>query len=281
MKSYEHNSAGQKNAPTTETVQTAKPSSLAGKRHRLDIKESKTTSIPLLKWDRDSEHKTTFAPLLTVAEKIEPRAWLESLKQRPVRDNLFTSFDGFKNPELAHFQWYEHTGHWHNRLIHADAKRAMASLLEHEHMAGTVQCVYFDPPYGMDFDASFLDDAIQVTAFRDTYENGIHTYLSGLRETLVLVRELLTDSGSVFMQIGDINVHRAAMVLDEVFGPENRVSTISLKTTGGGPSKKSISKCTDYILWYAKDREQMNFQELYEEQNIDEWVKVQTFAGGG
>lgn len=281
MESFDHNNADLKNAPTHETVQTAKPSAVKGKRHRHDIKEADKSRIPTLDWDRETEHKTTYAPLLTVAEKIEPKAWLDSLKNRPDKEDLFAAFDGFQEPELAHFEWYEHTGQWHNRLIHADAKRAMASLLEHEHMAGSVQCVYFDPPYGMDFDAKFMNDALQVAAFRDTYENGIHTYLSGLRETLMLARELLAEPGSLFMQIGDVNVHRVALVLDEVFGPENRVSTITFKTTGGGSSKKGISKSADYILWYAKDRESMYFQGLYEKQSAKEWCDTQTFAGGG
>ena len=281
MKSFEHESAELKNRPTHETVQASKPSAVTGKRHRLEIKEKNRSRIPTLDWDRGTEHKTTFAPLLTVTEKIEPKSWIESLKNRSGQEDMFSAFDGFDEPEKAHFEWYEHKGHWQNRLIHADAKRAMASLLEHEHMAGSVQCVYFDPPYGMDFDASFLDDALQVTAFRDTYENGIHTYLSGLRETLTLSRELLTEQGSIFMQIGDVNVHRAAVVLDEVFGPENRVSTITFKTTGGGASTKGISKSADYLLWYAKDRDSMYFQELYEDQNTEEWCRTQTFAGGG
>ncbi len=283
MKSFEHSSAKRKNTPTAETVQTASSSLAKGKRHRLDIRERDRSRIPSLEWERDTNEKTTFAPILTIAEKFEPKSWLASLQSRDTVDMFGPIYDGFDNPERAHFEWYEHSGHWHNRLIHADSTRAMASLLEHEHMAGSVQCIYFDPPYGMDFDAKIMrpDDALVVTAFRDTYENGIHTYLSRLRETLTLARELLSEAGSLFMQIGDINVHRAALVLDEVFGPENRVSTITFKTTGGGSSKKGLSKSVDYLLWYAKDREQMYFQELYEHQTIEEWCDTQTFAGGG
>ena len=116
----------------------------------------------------------------------------------------------------------------------------MASLLEREHLGRSVQCIYMDPPYGMDFDARYMEDTVAVCAFRDSYDDGINSYLDALRETLTLARELLTESGSLFMQIGDVNVHRAALVLDDVFGAENRVSTISYATTGGGSSTKSI-----------------------------------------
>ena len=118
----------------------------------------------------------------------------------------------------------------------------MASLLEHEQMAGEVQCIYFDPPYGMDFHGRYMDDTVQVTAFRDSYEGGIHTYLDGIREIALLARELLLDNGSFFMQIGDVNVHRCAMLLDEVFGPENRVSTIMYATGGGEVRRRVLRK---------------------------------------
>ena len=137
-----------------------------------------------------------------------------------------------------------------------------------------------DPPYGMDFDARYMTDTVSVCAFRDTYLNGIHSYLDTLRETLILARELLAESGSLFMQIGDINVHRAALVLDEVFGAENRVSTISYATTGGGSSTKSIPKAGDYILWYAKNRDRLLYQPLYETQSTKEWLETNTFATG-
>lgn len=158
----------------------------------------------------------------------------------------------------------------------------MASLLEHEHLGGAVQMIYFDPPYGMDFDARWGTDTIQRRAFVDTYEKGIHSYLDGIRETALLARELLTESGSLFMQIGDVNVHRCAMVLDEVFGPENHVTTITYATGGGGSSTKSLAKSGDYILQYAKNRDESErvFQLLYEEQDIEAWCDGQTFAGG-
>ncbi len=279
--SYRHGGK-RRNNPTGEMVTTSAPERRKPGRHRSDVKEKDLGRIPTLDWKRRREGKTVVAPLLSTVEKIDPAAWVESLRRQPEQEDMFGSFDRYEHPQRAKWEWYEHSGNWQNRLIHGAAKRAMASLLEHERMAGEVQCIYFDPPYGMDFDARYMDDTVQVTAFRDSYEGGIHTYLDGIREIALLGRELLSESGSFFMQIGDVNVHRCAMVLDEVFGPENRVSTITYATTSGGSSTRSIPKAGDFILWYAKDAAApMYFQMLYEEQDIKAWCDTQTFAGGG
>ena len=277
MQSYQHG-AKRRNNPTAEMASTSHEERRAPTRHRTDVKEKDLTRIPTLDWQRTRAGKTVVAPLLSTVERIDPVAWIETLRHSPAQGDLFGSFDRYAQPERAKWEWYEHSGNWQNRLIHADAKRAMASLLEHEHMAGEVQCIYFDPPYGMDFDARYIDDTVQVTAFRDSYERGIHTYLDGIRETALLGRELLSDTGSFFMQIGDVNVHRCAMVLDEVFGPENRVSTIMYATGGGGSSTKKIPKAGDFILWYAKDIEApLYFQLLYEKQDVEDWCKSSGF----
>ena len=277
---YRH-SKERANNPTAEMVKTSGAERKKPKRHALDVKEKSGRLIPTLDWNRAAEHMTVWAPILATQERIEPAEWMKSLSNRVEQLDLFASFDQYRSPERAMWEWYEHRGDWQNRLIHADAIRAMSSLLEHEHFAGAVQCVFMDPPYGMDFDARYMDDTLSVNAFRDTYENGIHSYLDQLRSTLILARELLSESGSLFLQIGDVNVHRCAVVLDEVFGPENRVSTITFATTGGGSSTKSISKAGDYLLWYAKNREEMHFQTLYENQDIADWCASQTFATGG
>ena len=278
---YEHG-ARRRNNPTGEIASTSHPDRRTPSRHRVDIKEKDRSVIPTLDWDRQREGKTVVAPLLSTVEKIDPAAWVETLRRQSDQVDLFASFDRYEHPDRAKWEWYEHSGSWQNRLIHAPAKRAMASLLEHEHMAGEVQCIYFDPPYGMDFDARYMDDMVQVTAFRDSYEGGIHTYLDGIREIALLGRELLSETGSFFMQIGDVNVHRCAMVLDEVFGPENRVSTIMYATGGGGSSTTSISKAGDFILWYAKNASApMHYQALYEDQGVEEWCDTNTFATGG
>ncbi len=278
---YEHGSK-RRNNPTAEMATTSHPEKRTPARHRIDVREKDYSRIPTLDWNRQREMKTSLAPLLSTVEKIDPAAWIETLRRRNDQYDWFASFDRYENPEQAKLEWYEHTGNWQNRLIHGASKRVMASLLEHEQMAGEVQCVYFDPPYGMDFDARYMDDTVQLTAFRDSYEKGIHTYLDGIRDVALLARELLSDTGSFFMQIGDKNVHRCAMVLDEVFGPENRVSTIMYATGGGGSSTKSIAKAGDFILWYAKEvTAPMQFHMLYEKQDIESWCDSQTFAGGG
>ncbi len=276
---YEHGGK-RPNNPTLEIVQTADSERRKPRQHSKDVRDERPAE-PRLRWQRARETRTTTAPMLMRAEQIDPEAWVDTLRKAPAHDDLFASFNEYRHSGRAQLEWYEHAGNWSNRLIHADARRAMASLLEHEHLGGAVQMIYFDPPYGMDFDASYGNDTIQRRAFVDTYEKGIHSYLDGIREIALLARELLTESGSLFMQIGDVNVHRCAMVLDEVFGPENRVTTITCATTGGGSSTKSIAKAGDYILWYARNRDEMAFQPLYEEQDIEAWCDSQTFAGGG
>ena len=280
QRAYEHGSS-RPNNPTAEMAKTSHADRRAPSRHGIDVKEKDRSRIATLDWNRKREGKTVVAPLLSTVEKIDPAAWIDTLRREPRQTDMFGSFDRYENPDLAKLEWYEHRGSWQNRLIHACAKRAMASLLEHEQMAGEIQCIYFDPPYGMDFDGRYMDDTVQVTAFRDSYEDGIHTYLDGIREIALLGRELLSDTGSFFMQIGDVNVHRCAMVLDEVFGPENRVSTIMYATGGGGSSTKSIAKAGDFILWYAKDvNAPMYFQTLYEEQDIQAWCDSQASYSG-
>ena len=270
IQNYSHGEK-RRNNPTAEQADTAAPERTKPKLHRHKAREIPDAE-PRLEWTREGSAKTTLAPLLTTVEKIHPGAWCETLVRRAPQLRLWSDFNGFADPERARIEWYNHTGHWVNRLIHAEARRAMASLLHYEHLGKSVQCIYMDPPYGMDFDARYMTDTVAVCAFRDSYHNGIHSYLDTLRETLTLARELLAETGSLFMQIGDINVHRAAVVLDEVFGPENRVSTISYATTGGGSSTKSIPKAGDYILWYARDRERMLYQPLYEQQTLREWL---------
>lgn len=269
------------NNPSVEMTTSAPEARKKPKDHRKNVR-TVPADEPQLAWNRAPERLTAEAPVLSRIEQIDPSAWLRSLRGRKPQQDLFAAFNAYDD-DNAKLDWYRHAGNWSNRLIHADARRAMVSLLEHESMAGAVQMIYFDPPYGMDYDASYkdADDATMRRAFIDTYDRGIHSYLDGLRDTLRLARELLTETGSLFMQIGDVNVHRAALILDEVFGAENRAATIAYATTGGGSSTKRISKNNDFILWYAKNIEKHHFHALYEEQDIEAWCDGQTFAGGG
>lgn len=176
-------------------------------------------------------------------------------------------------------EYYHHQDGWTNRLIQGDSHLVMASLLEREGMAGQVQTIYFDPPYGIKYGGNWQiklnnrdvkdgnDEALtgepeQIKAFRDTWELGIHSYLSYLRDRLIIARELLTESGSCFVQIGDENVHLVRSVMDEVFGSENFVSIITIKKTAGLGTDLLPSVC-DYIIWYAKSKSNLKFRPLY------------------
>lgn len=277
---YRHD-ARRKSNPSAEAAGRAKDSVKEGRAHRHETRTAEAKKVPTLNWDRKNKPET-WGPMLATVERIEPDEWLDALRKDKKQSELGLGHnpDEYADADAALYGWYEHEGRWANRIIHGSAPRVMAGLLEHDCLAEQVQFVYFDPPYGMDYDAKFMHDTVQTEAFRDTYERGIHSYLDGVRETAVLAHELLAPTGSLFMQIGDVNIHRCAMVLDEVFGPENRVSTISYATGGGGSSTKEIAKAGDWILWYAKDRDQMYFQALYEEQDLRAWLNTQTFAAG-
>lgn len=185
-------------------------------------------------------------------------------------------------------EYYHHQDGWTNRLIQGDSHLLMASLLEREGMAGQVQTIFFDPPYGIkyggnwqiklnnlsvssDSDESLTGEPEQIKAFRDTWELGIHSYLGYLRDRLIIAKELLTESGSCFVQIGDENVHLVRSVMDEIFGSENFVSQILFqKTTGAGSPGELTSPPAvgDYLLWYAKNYENKKFRKLYREKEL-------------
>jgi adenine-specific DNA-methyltransferase len=185
-------------------------------------------------------------------------------------------------------EYYQHPPDgWTNRLIQGDSELVMASLLEREGMAGTVQCVYFDPPYGIKYGSNWQmrlnnrdvkdgrDDSLsgepeQIKAFRDTWELGIHSYLTYLRERLLLARELLNDSGSCFVQISDDNVHLVRTLMDEVFGSENFCNIISYRTTGAQTSGL-LAQAFDHVLWFAKNKENIKFRKLFNPDSTGSW----------
>jgi adenine-specific DNA-methyltransferase len=226
----------------------------------------------------------TDAPPIYIQEKIDPRVLIENLRRTAERPEdepeltLFESFDGLDGLDQVDF--YKHDANWSNRMILGDSLQVMASLAEREKLRGKVQMVYIDPPYGIKFNSNWqvstrrkdvkdgdLADAVreaeQIKAFRDTWELGIHSYLSYLRDRLIAARELLTASGSCFVQIGDANAHLVRALMDEVFGAENFVSQIVNQTTGGfGSQPTAISNVADFILWYAVSLDEMKFREL-------------------
>lgn len=187
----------------------------------------------------------------------------------------------FADPEQEYneaVQFYKHDVDWSNRLILGDSLQVMSSLARREDLAGKVQMIYMDPPYGIKFGSNFQPligkrevkdketdltrEPEMVRAYRDTWTLGVHSYLSYLRERLVVARDLLEDSGSIFLQIGDENVHRVRSLLDEVFGSENCITMIAFLKTSSSTSDY-ISSAADYLLWYAKKRESLKYRPLF------------------
>ena len=230
------------------------------------------------------------APPLFIQEKVHPKALINDLlrhsrtaeAERLARESgfqvdLFADFNGLPT-EDARTEFYQHDANWSNRMILGDSLQVMASLAEREGLRGKVQCIYLDPPYGIKFNSNFQwsttsrsvtdgkathisREPEQVKAFRDTWRDGIHSYLTYLRDRLTVARDLLAESGSIFVQIGDENVHRIREVLDELFGETNHVNTIAFK-------KKSATYITesvfDYIVWYCRNREALKVRNLFE-----------------
>ena len=247
---------------------------------------------PQLVWrgkdEQDWSDLVVPAPPLYIQEKVQPKALVDDLQREtearrqeaeaaPQPVSLFGDFNGL--PEGAEkTDFYRHRGNWSNRMILGDSLRVMASLAEREGERGKVQCIYFDPPYGIKFNSNFqwstksrevkdgkpehlTRDPEQVKAFRDTWRDGIHSYLTYLRDRLTVARDLLTESGSIFVQIGDENVHRVRALMDEVFGADNFVSQIVFQTSSGRVSE-GLDGVYDCLVWYAKDKEHALLRKL-------------------
>jgi adenine-specific DNA-methyltransferase len=229
-------------------------------------------------------------PPLYIQEKIHPKAIIDDLKRRTAEareaqsdaPDLFADFNGIEPDQRAEF--YQHDQHWSNRMILGDSLQVMASLSERESLRGKVQCIYFDPPYGIKFNSNWQvstqsrdvkdgkqtdisREPEQVKAFRDTWKDSIHSYLTYLRDRLTAMRDLLTESGSIFVQIGDENVHRVRAVMDEVFGSDNFVSEITVQKTGGQTSDY-LSSIQDYVLWYARAASSLKFRQPYRKKEL-------------
>ncbi|WP_027187768.1 site-specific DNA-methyltransferase [Desulfovibrio cuneatus] len=223
-----------------------------------------------------------------IQEKIHPQAIIDDMPRKAKHSadqlTLFADFNGLPKEFDQRVDFYNHQGHWQNRMILGDSLLVMNSLAEKEGLKGQVQCIYLDPPYGIKFGSNWqvstrkrdvkdgkAEDVTrqpeQVRAFRDTWELGIHSYLAYLRDRLVVARELLTESGSVFVQIGDENVHLVRCLLDEVFGAENFVAQISFQKTGGIEASY-LSSTVDYVLWAGKNKAHLKYRSLYSERNV-------------
>jgi adenine-specific DNA-methyltransferase len=240
---------------------------------------------PQLQWAGKAEHSSFEVPTVSlhVHERIDTKTIIDAVKKAKDDHGQASLFDE-PLPLREALDFYKHKENWSNRLIAGDSLLVMNSLLEKEGMAGKVQMVYFDPPYGIKYGSNFQpfvnkrdvkdgkdedlsSEPEMIKAFRDTWELGIHSYLTYLRDRLLLARELLSDSGSVFVQISDENVHHVREIMDEVFGAENFISLITFKTSSGFISRY-LKTTSDYLIWYGKDKEQTKYHQLYEEKNF-------------
>lgn len=239
---------------------------------------------PALQWAGKTEHTSFEVPTVSlhVHERIDPRTIIEAVKRRngsssDEQMSLFTTERA--EPLRQAVEFYRHAHGWSNRLVAGDSLLVMNSLLEKEGLGGKVQMVYIDPPYGIRYGSNFQpfvnkrdvkdgsdDDLTQepetLKAFRDTWELGIHSYLAYLRDRLLLAKELLHESGSCFVQIGDENIHLVRCLLDEIFGPENFIVLITVQKTGQQPTQL-LAGIGDYIIWYAKKKDSVKARMLY------------------
>ena len=295
IETIKHQEASRTNLPSAEHQP------LMNKRERRAIRiayERRNRDLdPQLVWrgkdEQDQADLVVNAPPLYIQERVHPKVLVDDLAQQtkqkredesdgvqPDFADLFADFNGLPS-EDAKTEFYQHDANWSNRMILGDSLQVMASLAEREGLRGKVQCIYIDPPYGIKFNSNFqwstksrdvrdgkvehiTREPEQVKAFRDTWRDGIHSYLSYLRDRLTIARDLLAESGSIFVQIGDENVHRVRALMDEVFGAENCVSQItSMKSAGS--SSIHLPNTADFVLWYARSKGSLKYRNLWRE----------------
>ncbi len=300
VESLTHDDASRVNIPSAEHQSVMEqddqePIQVAYQRRNRDLD-------PQLVWrgkdEQDISDLTVQAPPLYIQERVHPKVLVDDLmrqskERRSAEDNveqqgfadLFADFNGLPS-EDAKTEFYQHEANWSNRMILGDSLQVMSSLGEKEGLRGKVQCIYIDPPYGIRFNSNFqwsttsrdvrdgnlahiTREPEQVKAFRDTWRDGIHSYLSYLRDRLTVARELLTDSGSCFVQIGDENVHRVRALMDEVFGAENFVAIIPFRTKTMPFGTIFVEQMSAFVLWYSRSKAQARpkYRKLFREMN--------------
>ncbi len=289
VETLKHDEATRKNIPTAEYQSVMRqdeqsPIRITYERRNRDLD-------PQLVWrgkdEQDWSDLIVHAPPLYIQEKVHPKVLIDDLLRHPSPSgrgaggegeqiDLFADFNGLPD-DNAKTEFYRHDAHWANRMILGDSLQVMASLAEREGLRGKVQCIYLDPPYGIKFNSNFqwsttsrdvndgnvghiTREPEQVKAFRDTWRDGIHSYLTYLRDRLTVARDLLTDSGSIFVQIGDENVHRVRALMDEVFGDENFVAQITVRVKSP-LSVSDLARTTDFVLWYVRKKETLKFRQ--------------------
>ncbi|NJM00793.1 MAG: site-specific DNA-methyltransferase, partial [Synechococcaceae cyanobacterium SM2_3_2] len=279
VEALKHSEDKRRNIPTAEHQSVMKeeeqsPIRIAYERRNRDLD-------PQLVWrgkdEQDWSDLVVTAPPIYIQEKVHPKVIIDDLlrqtgERQDEQLDLFADFNGLPKDATA-TEFYQHDANWTNRMILGDSLQVMASLAEREGLRGKVQCIYLDPPYGIKFNSNFqwsttsrdvkdgktdhiTREPEQVKAFRDTWRDGIHSYLTYLRDRLTVARDLLTESGSIFVQIGDENVHLVRAVMDEVFGDKNLVAFISITKTSSATSEH-LAGVADYILFYAKTKNQL------------------------
>ena len=289
VETIRHTGDKRKNIPSAEHQSVLEKTAAAPR----PVKYPRNTDLdPQLVWRGKDEQDWTDlvvqAPPLYIQERVHPKVLVDDLLRQSrqtqgqapgAQFDLFGDFNGI--PEsVDRTEFYQHDQNWSNRMILGDSLQVMASLAEREGLRGKVQCIYIDPPYGIKFNSNFqwsttsrdvkdgkvghiTREPEQVKAFRDTWRDGLHSYMTYLRDRLTVVRDLLTESGSVFVQIGDENVHRVRALMDETVGEDNFVAEIHFSTTSGFNSE-FLASPGDMLLWYAKSRASLKFRRPYE-----------------
>lgn len=289
VETLRHAEATRKNLPTAELETVMEPEQRRAV--RVEYERRNRDLDPQLVWrgkdEQDWSDLVVQAPPLFIQEKVHPKVLIDDLlrqtrqkraEEGPEFPDLFADFNGLPEKEAA-TEFYTHDAHWQNRMILGDSLSVMASLSIREGLRGKVQAIYFDPPYGIKFNSNFqwsttsrdvkdgdrghiTREPEQVKAFRDTWRDGIHSYLTYLRDRLTVARDLLTDSGSIFVQIGDENVHRVRAVMDEVFGEDNFIAQITAVKTSSSTSE-FLAGVADYVLMFAKKRECVKYRQMF------------------
>ena len=301
-----HDEAKRKNIPTAEHQSVIKQE----EKKLIRIRYPRNTDLdPQIVWkgkdEQDWSDLIVNAPPLYIQEKVHPKALIDDLLRESkkgehdagmITSDLFADFDGIPK-ELDKTEFYSHDQNWSNRMILGDSLQVMASLAEREGLRGQVQAVYFDPPYGIKFNSNFqwstaktkVDDGKhdqitrepeQVKAFRDTWRDGIHSYLTYIRDRLTVTRDLLTESGSIFVQIGDENSHRIRALLDEVFGPENFISEIKFRTAWTRQSK-TLDSLFDTVIWFSKNSEKIKYRKFLKQNSESNSNKFDWYTTNG
>ena len=288
VETIRHDEAKRKNIPSAEHQSVLRPDDASPR----PVKYPRNTDLdPQFVWrgkdEQDWSDLVVHAPPLYIQEKVHPKVLLDDLLRQTkeahaeapgAQTNLFADFNGI--PEgVDRTEFYQHDQNWSNRMILGDSLQVMASLAEREGLRGKVQCIYLDPPYGIKFNSNFqwsttsrdvkdgkadhiTREPEQVKAFRDTWRDGIHSYLTYLRDRLTVARDLLTESGSIFVQIGDENVHRVRAVMDEVFSSDNVVASLRFRR-GGFQTSAYLPETHDFIIWYAKHKDSLKFRRQF------------------